>query len=302
MTPPRLGVALTGHWLPLEAIGRLVRRADELGYAVIIVDGDATMIPARPDAPIYDATVLATLALAESRRARIAQIQLPVFWNPLALARKLATLQASGGGRVVGLLGVGAGRYENRLGLPRSSTGERIERLEETLEALTALLRGEEVCRTGRFVALERARIQLPETSIPLAIAAAGRRTLCLVERYAQIWDANVPPLREHFAPRRAVLPHGIESWIWIFARLGSALEAAAKDYRRLCPWFSELPDRSLADALLWGEAERCRDGLVRVREELGVDVPILDLAGLDETEALRTLEALAPADSPEIL
>ena len=42
MSAGPLGVALTAHWLELPALLRLVRRADELGYALAMVDGDPT--------------------------------------------------------------------------------------------------------------------------------------------------------------------------------------------------------------------------------------------------------------------
>ena len=77
---------------------------------------------------------------------------------------------------------------------------------------------------------------------------------------------------------------------------LGAPLEAAVKDYQRHCPWFSDLPEASLRQAVLWGEAARCRDRLAEMRAQLGVDMPVLDLTGLDETATLRALEVFAPA------
>ena len=59
MSRPRRGVALTGHWLPLDSVQRLCARADALGYEVVLVDGDTAQLPRRPEAPIYDSSALA---------------------------------------------------------------------------------------------------------------------------------------------------------------------------------------------------------------------------------------------------
>ena len=90
MTAP-LGVALTAHWLRLESVLRLVRRADELGYALALVDGDAAFADARPERPIYDPTALCAAAALRTDQLRIGAIHFPLLWNPVLLARSLAT-------------------------------------------------------------------------------------------------------------------------------------------------------------------------------------------------------------------
>ncbi len=292
----RVGVALTGHWLTLAQIQRLVRRADDLGYAVVLVDGDTTLLPRRPDAPVYDPNVLAALALAATNRVHVGSIRLPAFWNPLLLARSLATLQEASAGRALGFFGAGVGRHLGRLGIPLLSGRERVARLDETLDVLRRLLSGESVSQRGRYLELERAFVRPPSPPIPLVVAAAGPQGLEVVERHADVWDANVPPLREHLEPLRERLSRPLETWIWVFTRPGASFDAAAKDYRRHCPWFSDVPKRALDQALLWGDPARCRERLASLRAELGVDLPVLDLVGLEESAALHALEALAPA------
>ena len=288
-----LGVALTAHWLPLDAALRLVARADALGYAQVLVDGDAALLPR--GRPVYDATALAAAALLATRRIRVGAIHLSHFWNPVLLARSLATLQALGSGRAVGLFGVGAGFATAPMGLPQPDAGERIARLDEMLGQVRALLAGEPVTRTGRFASLENAAITPPPQPVPLAVAAASPRALELVRRHADVWDANVPPLRARFTPLREALGRALPTWLWVFARPGASRDDALRDYRRHVPWFHELPDDQAADAILWGEPPRCRERLARMRSELGITLPIVDLAGLREPDAARALEALAP-------
>jgi len=301
MSPAPLGVALTAHWLRLDALLRLARRADELGYALVLVDGDAALAEAKPRRPIYDPTALCAAAVLETGRARIGAIHFPLLWNALLLARSLATLQDLAHGRLVGVFGVGAKRASHRLGLPEPGDAERVERLDEMLDAVRALLGGEVVTRHGRFTSLERASITLPDTPVPITVSAAGARALDVVRRHADAWDANVPPLRERLLPLRERLGRALPTWCWVFARPGESFEAAARAYRQLAPWFRGLGEDQVERAILYGEPEACREKLARVRQELDLALPIVDLTGLDEAGAGRALEALAPAAQARI-
>ena len=66
-----------------------------------MADGDASLLPGRPEAPVYDATALLADLLAATARARLTSMRLPAFWSPALLARSWVTLQSLGGGRVV---------------------------------------------------------------------------------------------------------------------------------------------------------------------------------------------------------
>jgi alkanesulfonate monooxygenase SsuD/methylene tetrahydromethanopterin reductase-like flavin-dependent oxidoreductase (luciferase family) len=291
-----LGVALTAHWLELGAVLRLARRADELGYALVLVDGDAALAEAKPGRPIYDATALAAATALGTERARVGAIHFALLWNALLLARSLATLQELARGRLVALFGVGAERATGRMGLPQPGPAERVDRLDELLDALRALLSGQTVTRHGRFVTLERASITLPSAPVPIAISAAGARALELVRRRADIWDANVPPLRERLLPARERLGRALPTWCWVFARPGASLDDAAHAYHRHAPWFHGLSAAEVERALLYGEPEACRERIERMRDELELALPVVDLTGLDEPGASAALEALAPA------
>ncbi len=291
-----LGVAITAHWLRLEAVLRLARRADALGYSLVQVDGDAAFAQADPVRPVYDSTALTAATLLATTRARVGAIHFPLLWNALLLARNLATLQELGAGRLVAVFGVGAKRASRRLGLPEPGGAERVDRLDELLDALRPLLEGQVVTRSGRFTQLERASVTIASTPVPIAISAAGERALELVRRHADAWDANVPPLRERLLPLRERLGRTLPTWCWVFARPGASFEDAARDYRHHAPWFRGLDAGEIERAILYGEPRACRDKLARLREQLELALPIVDLTGLDEAGAERALEALAPA------
>jgi len=199
-------------------------------------------------------------------------------------------------GRLVAVFGVGAKRASRRLGLSEPSAFERVDRLDELLDAVRALLTGEVVTRSGRFTRLERASITIASTPVPIAISAAGARALEVVRRHADAWDANVPPLRERLLPLRERLDRSLPTWCWVFARPGASFEDAAREYRRHAPWFRGLDAGEVERAILYGEPQACRDKLAQLREQLGLALPIVDLSGLDEAGAERALEALAPA------
>ena len=298
MTP--IGVAFTGHWLAVSSVRNLARRADALGFSVILVDGDVGTIASRPKAPVHFSSTLTSVALEATSSARVGAIRLPVFWNAGLLARDLMTLQNASDGRALGLLGVGNRRHQRALGLPARSVGERIAALEETLDVVRRLLAGEAVTHAGRFVEVEELGLPSPARPIPLIVAAAKPRALALAERYADILDANVPPLAARIEEVRAHLTRPIPLWVWVFARPGRSFEDAAAEYRRHCPWFSDLDEAEVRQALLWGEPERCRDRLAEMAADLDVDMPVLDLTGLDESASQQALEIFAPAERAE--
>jgi hypothetical protein len=156
------------------------------------------------------------------------------------------------------------------------------------LDAVRAA-RGKVVTRNGRFTTLERANHLLRPVSI--AVSAAGARALDVVHRHATSGTRTCRPASAcsvaGAAGRAPDLVLGLRAPFADF-------EDAALDYRRtrLVPGSTGEVER----AILFGEPSACREKLARMREELGLALPIVDLAGLDEAGAERALDALAPA------
>ncbi|WP_267243287.1 TIGR03621 family F420-dependent LLM class oxidoreductase [Streptomyces sp. PR69] len=130
--PFRFGVNMLtpsdgGEW------GKRCRRAEELGYDVILV----------PDHLGMPAPFAALVAAADATtRPRVGTFVLNAgFWNPALLAREAATADALTGGRLE--LGLGAGYVKeehDRAGLPFLSPGGRVGHLRRTVEELDRLL------------------------------------------------------------------------------------------------------------------------------------------------------------------
>ena len=133
------------------------------------------------------------------------------FREPTLLVRQAAALDDLSGGRMI--LGLGAGWQEREHSLFGHDLGDiptRMNRLEEGLEVTTRLLQSDEpVTYEGHFYNLRGATL-LPRPQRPggprIMIGGLGtKRTLPLVARYADIWNAPFVPL-ETFRERSAYL------------------------------------------------------------------------------------------------
>jgi hypothetical protein len=130
---------------------------------------------------------------------------------------------------------------------------------------------------------------------------------LDLVAAHADVWDVNLPPIATHVATAAAQLeaacgardrdPASISRSLWIFTRVQERPDPAATraSYRRLNPWFHWIPDSEIAEATVVGSARTCRARLTEIAERLDLELPILDLSGLDAASTRLTLERLAP-------
>lgn len=273
-----LGLSLMGHWLEPEATRRVARRADALGFCLILVDGRAAEYPKRAARYVDPSASHFETGFDGLERARVGSIQLPPLWDAGQLAALLATKRGSGGGGAVGFFGVGdAGRTAGEL-----APGARVRWLDRELSRL-------------------RDELRRRDTRVPLIVAARGPRAMRVVDRHADLWDANVAPTRARLEQARTHLTRRVETCLWIFARPNQPWEEASHEYRLRSPWFADLPPGEIRNAVLWGEERRCRDRIEALRSELEIDLPILDLAGLDEADCLAALEALAPAEPREM-
>ncbi|MGZ3665401.1 MAG: TIGR03560 family F420-dependent LLM class oxidoreductase, partial [Ktedonobacterales bacterium] len=178
------------HWK------RLVSAAEELGFAGLFRSDHFTN--ARPpDKDSLEMIVSLTYAADHSQRIRFGPLVAPLsFRHPTLLARQAAALDDLSGGRMI--LGIGAGWQEREhtvFGFDLGDIPTRMARFEEGVEVITRLLRSDEpVTFDGRFYHL-RGAILLPRPQRPggppILIGGNGpKRTLPLVARYANIWNA----------------------------------------------------------------------------------------------------------------
>jgi alkanesulfonate monooxygenase SsuD/methylene tetrahydromethanopterin reductase-like flavin-dependent oxidoreductase (luciferase family) len=168
--------------------------ADELGFDhAWLVDH---LMPTDPphDRPAFEAwTSLAALA-ALTRRVRLGVLVTSnTFRHPSLLAKQVVTVDHISGGRLI--IGIGTGWYPDehrRFGIDFPPAPERVERLEEAVEVISALNSGVRSCHAGRYYRLDDA-LALPQPvqrpRIPILIAAHRPRMIRLAARHADMWD-----------------------------------------------------------------------------------------------------------------
>jgi alkanesulfonate monooxygenase SsuD/methylene tetrahydromethanopterin reductase-like flavin-dependent oxidoreductase (luciferase family) len=117
------------------------------------------------------------------------------YRHPAVLANAIATIDHLSGGRAD--IGLGAGWAFNEYGaygIPFPSAAERLDLLEESIQAIRGLLREEVTDFTGRHVTLTDARCEPKpvQPDLPIWVGGSGeKRTLKIAARYADGW--NVP-------------------------------------------------------------------------------------------------------------
>jgi alkanesulfonate monooxygenase SsuD/methylene tetrahydromethanopterin reductase-like flavin-dependent oxidoreductase (luciferase family) len=302
----RLGVAFGWHSLAWEELLALVRRAEAQGFDTVYVDGDVSQLSTRKDADVLDGWTVTTALLAATTRIRVGSIRLVHHWNTARLAQAVASAERIFPGRLRFFTSIGERPEDARFGLPQAPVPDRIAWLDETLDALRALWRGEEVTRRGRFVRLERARVRPtpPGGGVPIEVGARRPKLLEVVARHADAWNVNLPAIPARVAEAAAALDAAcaragrdaaaIARRMLIFARVrpGADRSAALQEFRGFNPWFADLSDAEVAPALAVGDASECRARIEALAGPLRLELPILDLTGADAPTARRTLEA----------
>jgi alkanesulfonate monooxygenase SsuD/methylene tetrahydromethanopterin reductase-like flavin-dependent oxidoreductase (luciferase family) len=301
-------VHLGGHHRDFAETLALVRCAEAAGYRAAYVDGDVTIVPSRGDAPVLDGWTATVAYLARTERIEIGSIRLVHHWNVARLAQAVATLESVVPGRLRLLASIGAQPTDRRFGLEFLPTPERVAWLDEWLGALRRLLAGEVVTLRGHHVALDAALVRpIPRGGrMPIEVGGARRAVLDVVARRADRWDMNVAPVERRVRAATAELvaacraagrdPDSVGRSMFVFVRPGADPSSASTrdSYRRWQPWFRDLPDAELAEAIVAGPVGSCRDRIAALRTALGVDLPVLDLAGLDRSAAASAIESLA--------
>ncbi|AOW95290.1 LLM class F420-dependent oxidoreductase [Rhodococcus sp. WMMA185] len=174
-----------------------VREAESAGFdAAFAVDHFyQTSTLGEPDRPMLESyTALGALATATEK------IQLSVlctgntFRNPPMLAKCVSTLDVASGGRAV--LGIGAGWFElehRQYGYEFGTLTDRFERLDEALQIITAMLRGERPTLDGKWYHVENA-INEPRirNDLPILLGGSGeKKTFALAARFADHLNIN---------------------------------------------------------------------------------------------------------------
>lgn len=187
MTAPIRFSASLGK-IPVDQLVATARRAEELGFSSVTVPDHLDDQPA----PLIGLTAV---AVATSTIRLLPLVLANDYRHPVILAKELATLDALSGGRLE--FGIGAGwmttDYEYS-GIPHDSAGIRIRRLAESVDIVTALLRGERVDIDGEFYSVH-GEVSQPQPAqpdgVPLLLAGGKQKMLTLAGERADIVGIN---------------------------------------------------------------------------------------------------------------
>jgi F420-dependent oxidoreductase-like protein len=205
----RLGLQIPNFTFPgvpdarlFEQVSAIAVQAEDAGFDTVMVMDHFYQLPAlgAPDQPMLEAYTLLGALAARTSRARLATLVTGnTYRNPALLAKMVTTLDIVSGGRAV--LGIGAGWYEPEhvgYGIPFPSLRERLDRLEEALEIIRAMFRGERPSFEGRFYKTSDAlNVPLPlrPGGPPILIGGSGeKRTLRLVAKYGDESNLTCEP------------------------------------------------------------------------------------------------------------
>jgi alkanesulfonate monooxygenase SsuD/methylene tetrahydromethanopterin reductase-like flavin-dependent oxidoreductase (luciferase family) len=179
--------AFVRGWEPLRD---LVIRCEALGF-------DAYWMNDHPNRSMDPWTALAALGALTNRLRLISLVSCIYYRSPLLLARQVADVDQISGGRAVLGLGIGDDVPEfSQMGIEFPGIRRRQAALEEMVEVVAGLLRGEHVSYDAPDFSLTDARIApvpVQEPHVPIIIGGGGEKvTLRQVARYADV--ANFGP------------------------------------------------------------------------------------------------------------
>ncbi|WP_137875905.1 LLM class F420-dependent oxidoreductase [Rhodococcus sp. Q] len=173
---------------------KLAQKAEELGY-------DSFMIPDHVGNQVGPIAALGALAVATDKIRIGTAVLANGFRHPAILAKDATTIDVLSGGRLE--LGIGAGWMKDEFdqaGIAYERPGARIAKLEESLQILDTLLRGQECNFEGEYYRISglkgspRPR-QGPRP--PIAVGGGGPKMLALAAKYADIVSIAPPSTKE---------------------------------------------------------------------------------------------------------
>jgi F420-dependent oxidoreductase-like protein len=174
-----------------EAVARQAAEADRSGFDTVLVMDHFYQLPmlGEPERYMLECYTLLGALARETERVRLsALVTGNTYRNPAVLAKIVTTLDVVSGGRAQ--LGIGAGWFElehQAFGIEFGTFTDRFEKLEEALQIIIPLLRGERVSLSGQRYQVVDAVSSPPAVGrIPVMIGGGGeRKTLRMVAQYA---------------------------------------------------------------------------------------------------------------------
>ena len=236
--------------------------AETAGFDRILVMDHFYQLPGigTPDEPMFECyTILSALAQHTESVRLSALVTGNTYRHPTLLAKTISALDHVSGGRAT--LGIGSGWFElehNSLGYEFGTFTDRFEKLEEALQIIVPMLRGDTVSLEGKhYQVTDAMNFPAPISRIPIMIGGAGeKKTLRMVAQYAD--ESNLTGTIDEI-PRK--------------------LDALAAHCERLGRDRSEITVTKLLAVLVAPTMEQAEADLRAVAEVKGWNDAIIDMA-----------------------
>ncbi len=167
------------------------QEAEAAGYDSLFVMDHFYQLPmlGTPDQPMLEAyTALGALATATERLQLGTLVTGNTYRNPTLLGKVITTLDVVSGGRAI--LGIGAGWYElehQQLGFEFGTFTDRFKRLDEALQILDPMIKGERPTFSGDWYTADQAMAEPRyRDRVPIMIGGSGeKKTFAIAARFA---------------------------------------------------------------------------------------------------------------------
>ena len=174
-----------------DALARQAQEADTSGFDTVLVMDHFYQLPmlGAPEQFMLECYALLSALARETSKVRLsALVTGNTYRNPAVLAKTVTTLDIISNGRAQ--LGIGAGWFElehTAFGIEFGTFTDRFEKLEEALQIIVPMLRGESANLAGKhYQAVNAFNSPAVVGRVPVMIGGGGeRKTLRMVAQYA---------------------------------------------------------------------------------------------------------------------
>lgn len=179
------------------------KAAEAAGFDRVFVMDHFYQLPGigAPGEPMFECyTMLSALAQHTETVRLSALVTGNTYRHPTLLAKTITALDHVSGGRAT--LGIGCGWFElehNSLGYEFGTFTDRFEKLEEALQIIIPMLRGETVSLDGKhYQVVDAVNSPAPISRVPIMIGGSGeKKTLRMVAQYADESNLSSGPIEE---------------------------------------------------------------------------------------------------------
>jgi F420-dependent oxidoreductase-like protein len=183
-----------------RTVAASAQAADRAGFDTVLVMDHFYQLPAlgNPDDPMLESYTLLGALAGVTETVRLGTLVTGnTYRNPAVLAKSVTTLDIVSGGRAQ--LGIGAGWFElehDAFGIEFGTFADRFEKLEEALQVVIPMLRGERPSLQGaHYTVTDAINEPQPLSRVPVMIGGSGeRKTLRMVAQYADLSNLTCEP------------------------------------------------------------------------------------------------------------